>query len=75
MTDGNGERFSGPWLLASAVLVLAVALIEKGLNLVGGSIPLTNVYPRQLLDWAVALLIFDIAITLRQLFELKSGGR
>lgn len=63
------DRFTAPWLLASAVLLFGLALFEKGLNLFGMSMPLTTVYPRQLLDWAVTLLIFDIALTLRQLSE------
>ena len=63
------DRFTAPWLLASALLLFALALFEKGLNVLGMSIPLTTVYPRQLLDWAVTLLIFDIALSLRQLSE------
>jgi hypothetical protein len=43
--------------------------VEKSLNLVGGSIPLVTVYPRQLLDWAVVLLMFEIALSLRVLSE------
>jgi transposase-like protein len=34
------------------------------------SIPLINVFPRQVLDWAVTILIFEIALTLRQLVEI-----
>ncbi|MGD8871902.1 MAG: hypothetical protein PVJ80_10060 [Gemmatimonadota bacterium] len=65
------DLFTAPWLLASAVLVFAVALIEKGLNLIGTSLPFTQVFPSQLLGWAVTLLIFDIALTLRHLLELQ----
>jgi hypothetical protein len=65
-THEPNDRFTAPWLFAAAVFVFSLALIEKGLNLVGLSIPLTTVFPRQLLDWAVTLLIFDIALTLRQ---------
>ena len=68
------DRFTAPWLFATAVLVFALALVEKGLNLFGLSIPLTEVYPRQLLDWAVMLLVFDIAVTLRQIAE-RGGER
>lgn len=60
------DRFTAPWLFISAVFVFGLALFEKGLNLLGMSMPLTSVYPRQLLEWAVTLLIFDIALTLRQ---------
>jgi hypothetical protein len=69
MTEETRELFTAPWLLATAVLVFAVALVEKGLNLIGVSIPFTQVYPSQLLSWAVTLLIFDIALTLRHLLE------
>lgn len=75
MTQETQETFTAPWLLASAVMVFAVALIEKGLNLIGASIPFTDVFPGQLLDWAVTLLIFDIALTLRHLFDVQSGRR
>ena len=68
------DRFTAPWLFATAVFCFALAFLEKGLNLIGMSLPLTEVYPRQLLDWAVALLIFDIALTLRQLIDTPSGG-
>ena len=71
MADDSQDLFTAPWLLATAVLVFAVALAEKGLNLIGLSIPFTAVFPSQLLNWAVTLLIFDIALTLRQLLELS----
>ena len=70
MTNDTRELFTAPWLFAMAVLVFAAALLEKGLNLVGLSIPVTQVYPSQLLGWAVTLLIFDVALTLRHLLEL-----
>ena len=71
-TEGkNKELFTAPWLLLAAVLVFGFAIVEKGLNAFGASIPLTDVFPRQLLEWAGTLLMFDIALTLRQLFELK----
>lgn len=72
MENRTPETFTMPWALAAAVFVLMIALLEKALNLVGGSIPFTNVYPRQLLDWAVVLFIFDIALSLRQLVGLQS---
>lgn len=63
------DRFTAPWLFITAVFVFAMALVEKGLNVFGMSMPFTTVYPRQLLDWAVTLLIFDIALSLRQFAE------
>ena len=61
MSDESNELFTAPWLLATAVLLFVVAIIEKGLNMIGTSIPLVQVFPRQVLDWAATLLIFDIA--------------
>ena len=55
---------------ASAFLSLALAVIEKGLNLIGqGGIP--GVSPAQLLRWSVVLLIFVIAILLRQIRDQR----
>ena len=70
-TPVTRDRLTAPWLLASDILLFALALIEKALNLIGLSVPLTSVFPRQLLDWAVVLLIFDIALTLRHMFEIQ----
>ncbi len=51
---------------AGAFLILALAVIDNGLNVIGqGGIP--GVSPAQLLRWSVALLIFAIAILLRQI--------
>lgn len=61
--------FTAPVFLGPALLVFAVALVEKALNLLGGSIPLLPVFPRQLLDWTVVLLMFEIALSLRQVYE------
>jgi len=69
------RSFTAPVFLGTAFLVFGVALIEKMLNLVGTSLPFVGVFPRQLLDWAVTLLMFEIALTLRQLVELKLGDR
>lgn len=69
--QGSEHVFTTPFLLAAAVFLFGLAIIEKLLNLVGGSIPVLTVYPRQLLDWAVVLLIFDIALLLRQMLENK----
>ncbi len=54
---------------AGAFLILALAVIEKGLNLIGQDIP--GVAPAQLLGWSVVLLIFVIAILLRQIRDQR----
>jgi hypothetical protein len=69
MSQGREDVFTAPLLLATAALLLGLAIIEKGLNIIGGSIPVLTVYPRQLLDWAVVILILDIALSLRQVLE------
>lgn len=67
--DRSPEVYSVPWLLAAAFTMLAAAMVEKSLNLVGLSIPLVDVYPRQLLDWSVALAVFEIALAVRQIHD------
>ena len=52
-----------------ALFFLALAIIEKGLNLVGQSIPVLNLFPQQLLSCTTAPLLFTIAIVLRQIRE------
>ena len=52
-----------------ALIFLAAAVVEKGLNLLGGSIPLIAVLPREFLYWTVPPLLFVIAILLRQIRE------
>ena len=52
-----------------ALFFLALAIIEKGLNLIGQSIPVLDVFPRQLLGWTTAPLLFVIAIVLRKIRE------
>ena len=52
-----------------ALLFLAVAILEKGLNLLGQSIPVIDVFSQQLLSWTVPPLLFIIAIVLRQIRE------
>ena len=52
-----------------ALVFLAAAVVEKGLNLLGGSIPLIVVLPREFLYWTVPPLLFVIAILLRQIRE------
>lgn len=67
----NPERFSAPLLLGTSFLLLGAAIVEKGLNIVGLSIPLVSVFPRQLLDWAVALAVLEIAVSVRQLVDIR----
>jgi hypothetical protein len=69
--------YTAPVFLGTAMFVFALAIVEKTLNMVGGSIPLVTVYPRQLLDWAVVLVMFEIAISVRVLAErmLAKGER
>jgi hypothetical protein len=69
MEERKDQVFTAPFLLGTAVLLFALAIIEKALNLVGGSIPIIDVFPRQLLEWAIFLLILDIALLLRQMVE------
>ena len=71
MNDKKEQVFAAPVFLAVAVLLFAMAIIEKVLNLFGVGFPVLNVYPRQLLEWAVFLLILDIALLLRQNLENK----
>lgn len=68
------ELFTAPVFLATGFLLLGMAILEKALNLVGSGLPVINVYPRQLLDWALILVILEIAITLRQIAYRLDGG-
>lgn len=61
------EIFTAPLFLGMGFLLVGLAIIEKALNLIGTSLPVLTVFPRQLLDWAVMLMILEIAITLRQI--------
>jgi hypothetical protein len=72
MKSTSESAFTAPVFVSAAFLVFAAAFIEKALNLVGGSIPFVDVFPRQLLNWSVTLLIFDIALMLRQLVDKRS---
>jgi hypothetical protein len=67
--------FNAPIFLGTAFLVMGLAILEKALNLFGWRIPLVDVYPRQLLDWAVALLVFEIALSVRLLIEMRLDER
>jgi len=76
MTPQRESFYSAPVFLGTAFLLFGLAILEKALNLVGWSIPVINVYPSQVLGWAVTLLAFEIALTLRQLVELqRPNGR
>lgn len=74
MTPPRDRFYSAPVFLGTAFLLFGLALFEKVLNLFDWSIPLLGVYPRQVLEWAVILLMFEIALTLRQLVELRRSG-
>jgi hypothetical protein len=63
--------YTAPVALGTASLLFGLAVVEMVLNLFGGSIPILDIFPRQVLDWAVTLLIFEIALTLRQLVEMR----
>ena len=53
---------------------LVLASVERALNLIGQSLPLLKALPNQVLQWAVVLLTFVIALLLRQIREgLKKG--
>ncbi len=69
MARSAPAMFTAPVFLGPALFVFALAIIEKTLNLMGGSIPVLTVFPRQLLDWTVVLLMFEIAFSLRQVYE------
>ena len=67
---GRNPIFNAPIFLGSAFFVMGLAFLEKFLNLFGWSIPFVDVFPRQLLNWAVVLLVFEIALSMRQLVEI-----
>lgn len=74
MSRNAPELFTAPVFLGTGFLLVGVAIIEKALNIVGSSLPVISVFPRQLLDWALVLMILEIAITLRQIaYRLDSG--
>ena len=73
MTTQRG-LYTAPVFLGTAFLLFGLALIEKFLNLFGWSLPVLSIFPRQVLDWAVTLLMFEIALTLRQLVETRRQG-
>jgi hypothetical protein len=71
MSERRESLFTAPVFLGMAFFVFGIAIVEKGLNLIGLSIPFTTVFPSQLLQWAATLLVFDIALVLRQMLENK----
>lgn len=74
MSKKAPELFTAPVFLGTAFLLMAMAIIEKGLNIVGYSLPIVTVWPRQLLDWSLVLVSFEIAVTLRQIaYRLDSA--
>ena len=75
MSEPKRPLYSGPILIVPAALLFGLALLEKALNLVGTSLPVLDVYPRQLLEWAIMLLVFEIALTLRQTLEFLAEHR
>ncbi len=68
------EAFTAPLFLGTGFMLVGLAILEKLLNLIGSGLPLVDVYPRQLLDWAVTLMILEIAITLRQIAEASRAS-
>ena len=75
MATQRESFYSAPVFLGTAFLLFGLAILEKALNLIGWSIPLINVYPSQVLGWAVTMLTFEIALTLRQLVEMHRLDR
>lgn len=74
MSKRTPEAFTAPLFLGTGFLLVGVAILEKALNLMGTEIPLIQVFPRQVLDWAVTLMILEIAITLRQISEASRAS-
>ncbi|MDH3455533.1 MAG: hypothetical protein OER90_01710 [Gemmatimonadota bacterium] len=70
--NGKTEHvFAAPVFLLISVLLFSLAIIEKGLNMLGTGVPFLAVNPRLLLEYGVFLLILDIALLLRQNLESK----
>ena len=63
------ELYTAPMFLGMGFLLVAVAIVEKLLNVIGFSLPIVDVFPSQLLNWAVTLMILEIAVTLRQILQ------
>ena len=71
----RSSLYNAPIFLGSAFFVMGLAILEKFLNLFGWRIPFVDVFPRQLLDWAIALLVFEIALSMRQMIEMRLDER
>lgn len=71
----SNSMYRAPIFLGSAFFVMGLAIVEKVLNLFGWTMPLVAVFPRQLVDWAVALLMFEIALSVRQMIEMRLDER
>ncbi len=69
MSTLRQPAYTAPIFLGTAFFLFGLALLEKVLNLVGWSLPLLSIFPRQVLDWAATLLMFEIALMLRQLVD------
>jgi uncharacterized membrane protein YkvI len=72
---GQSPHFHAPIFLGAAFFVFGLAILEKLLSIFNVSLPWVGVFPRQLLDWAVALVMFEIALSVRQLIELRLEDR
>ncbi|HXY19809.1 MAG TPA: hypothetical protein VEH83_07405 [Gemmatimonadales bacterium] len=71
----QSPQFHAPIFLGAAFFVFGLAILEKVLNLFNWTLPWVGVFPRQLLDWAVALIMFEIALSVRQLIEMRLEER
>lgn len=74
MNRTTPEIFTAPLFLGTGFLLVGMAIVEKILNLIGTTLPLVDVFPRQLLEWAVTLMILEIALTLRQIAEVSRSA-
>jgi len=68
-------HYHAPIFLGAAFFVFGIAILQKVLSLFHTNIPLMYNFPRTLLDWAVALIMFEIALSVRQLIELMIEDR
>jgi hypothetical protein len=73
--SGRSPQFNAPIFLGSAFILLGLAILEKVLNLFGKTVPLLDVLPSRALEWAVTLLMFEIALSIRQLIEVQLEQR
>ena len=73
--SARSPQYHAPIFLGAAFFVMGVAIVEKLLNVFSRTIPFVHVFPRKLLDWAVALLVFEIALSVRQIIELRLEER